>query len=724
MAEIVEIKQSLKNYLFWHESYLRFLNVFPPDTGFNWKPKVLDDAEKELLRTFINENKDPEFYTLQFTENTKNGERRTWTGHLFLSYGEAVAHQRAINGCQRKAFRLEIESILTTEIQKLSKDEILQSDAYLKSLLSRIESISRYSADEIESIGEDATIVWVFDDSEPWQFVLKGETLIPPLDMKKPFFGVLKKIYDEDGNIGILNTETHKIILPIRYKYIKMDGNFAEVSETAQASFDYRELTCDIIDRRNGRKINGPGEVVLQRSLNNYMYIVREKNNRLRFKKMKFDFEVLSGEEDRRAYFIGEECYDDLLPFNRGIAAVKRGDLWGYIHDDGEMIIEPQFLQGQFFFTDKLCAIVRHIESPSCEMVIDYKGRTVIEPRYPQIEYYKDDLFFIRQGRSDSKENRWALFRNDKVVIDFIPIKNDFEEELKDALEKRNSELVEKRYSLPLKDYTSLFLSFSSERDLMLAGLWRHPVIVKTDLGIYEDVIADKTNGTIGWQYPVSSNLYDFKAELPVTFRKKDGDYVSLGLPYDALELSKEDIREQSHFFDNFTMIKKTVKCLFGNRKHDDSDDLSGCYLSISKNVRETGFEGENYDIHFVNNTRKKLAVKWRTGAWSGMTHTTESTGLVKKLNSGQTYLLEGIDSGGFDFNIWYKFYVRPLASNDETALSFFIIKGLPFEKEVWEYDSVVKKQSIRIASNLSIEESERLENDSKEEPKKLWAGK
>jgi hypothetical protein len=73
----------------------------------------------------------------------------------------------------------------------------------------------------------------------------------------------------------------------------------------------------------------------------------------------------------------------------------------------------------------------------------------------------------------------------------------------------------------------------------MFARIWGARVRVRV-CGIierYQEFLSDPTQGTIGWYYPVSGDIFDFEVELPAVFEKIDGGNVSLGINYEDLEL-------------------------------------------------------------------------------------------------------------------------------------------------------------------------------------------
>ncbi|MDD5387488.1 MAG: hypothetical protein PHQ22_09885 [Sulfuricurvum sp.] len=53
----------------------------------------------------------------------------------------------------------------------------------------------------------------------------------------------------------------------------------------------------------------------------------------------------------------------------------------------------------------------------------------------------------------------------------------------------------------------------------------------------YREFLTNPTQGHIGWEYPVSGDIFDFEVELPVVFEKIDGGSVSLEIRFEDLKL-------------------------------------------------------------------------------------------------------------------------------------------------------------------------------------------
>jgi len=91
-----------------------------------------------------------------------------------------------------------------------------------------------------------------------------------------------------------------------------------------------------------------------------------------------------------------------------------------------------------------------------------------------------------------------------------------------------------------LKDYLRLFKTPHTQSDLAEMGLWYAKVAVMKVPQGFEERLEDSGRGTVSWEYPVSGDIFDMSIELPVTFKKKDGDYVTLGISPEYLILEAE----------------------------------------------------------------------------------------------------------------------------------------------------------------------------------------
>jgi hypothetical protein len=103
--------------------------------------------------------------------------------------------------------------------------------------------------------------------------------------------------------------------------------------------------------------------------------------------------------------------FDDVAPFQEGLAAVKIGDKWGFIDTEGRQVIRPQF-EKAFSFNEA----VAMAESKDGSVIIDKTGK-VISSGFDYPIFYA-----ISEGRIPASENDkdGYLDLQGKVAIPFV----------------------------------------------------------------------------------------------------------------------------------------------------------------------------------------------------------------------------------------------------------------------------------------------------------------
>ncbi len=109
---------------------------------------------------------------------------------------------------------------------------------------------------------------------------------------------------------------------------------------------------------------------------------------------------------------IVDENYDSINIFHCGLVAVKVGDLWGYVNNQGELVIEPQFERADEF-TSIGYARVRVNGKYG---FIDLNGKYICEPKYDYAEDFSEyGLAAVRVGSKMGYINTKG-----KLVIDAV----------------------------------------------------------------------------------------------------------------------------------------------------------------------------------------------------------------------------------------------------------------------------------------------------------------
>ena len=93
---------------------------------------------------------------------------------------------------------------------------------------------------------------------------------------------------------------------------------------------------------------------------------------------------------------------------------------------------------------------------------------------------------------------------------------------------------------IELKDYMMLLPKQVTKNDLIKAKLWGATVAIVKVPSNFEDIIEDSSNGTIEYDQACSADIFDMTIELPVNFKKTNGEYVSLGIKFEDIILDKK----------------------------------------------------------------------------------------------------------------------------------------------------------------------------------------
>lgn len=480
-------KEILEKYMFWFEENKR---IYENETIF------------EILRT----NTDLEFYTLEFIQSSKKNRIKKWLGHIFLTIEEAQAYQAFVSKTKSRNFDKNVDFKVTTRIIKLDVNDVMENDEHLRRLSNRIEKITPYNKSDIENIDENSSLVWFFKSGN-YHFITKQNNIKIPENFNYfEGFTPIEIVVNSNNKLGLYHKKKKEFVLPCEYKYINIQSNYAEASKKEINSFDSKENICSIYNLETKEEI--------------------EKNA------IKYSLGVLYGEflvlkDDKIAYknehgYISK-FYDDISDFWNSMASFKENELWGFIDKNGNEVIKANFLDYSYFNFGY--SVVRHKDSPNCKMLIDKEGKVLIDSIYIGIEHYKDDLFFVK-----NEQNEYAVFKKSQQLTEFIKTSDNYSDDLEKQLDLLISDYKKQKYDLPLKQYLDLFPNV----DLHELELFNHPVIVKEIPENYKDIVTCE-EAKIGWEYPCSKNMFDFKRELPVILKKHDGSNLSLGISFDKL---------------------------------------------------------------------------------------------------------------------------------------------------------------------------------------------
>lgn len=140
-----------------------------------------------------------------------------------------------------------------------------------------------------------------------------------------------------------------------------------------------------------------------------------------------------------------------------------------------------------------------------------------------------------------------------------------------------------------LKDIVKIF-SIKTRYDLEELGLWGEEVAVSQISNQYKDIIEDSDTGTIMWNHYCSADIYDMSIELPINFKKKNGDYISLGIKPHYLYLEDRSVLRKAQ-----DVLRKDIDESYKELKNEHQDENVPNYLKI---------KNEQFDnVDFINNT-------------------------------------------------------------------------------------------------------------------------
>jgi hypothetical protein len=513
--------------------------------------------------------KNMDFYHVECSKD-----ERQWKSGIFLSLGEATAYEAHLTHkkyIKKNTFIL--ESQIKTKIISINFEDIIFDDELLDDFISRIKYLVPYDKVELENMPEDMKDIQTFWNFEHhleshYIFYKNGEFLFSTHEDAELYSSIdygENVVIDDNGQFGLIRNKTKllggepefEIVFECEYYYIECDDSLAQMQKEYIQTDDYKSYFFDIVD-------TDTKEVYSTKSLCNSL----DSDNFLSIDENGFfEYNYLSEEKK----IIKSKKYKQIInPIRYALkpSLDNKANLWGYINNKCEEIISPKF-KNYGFFNDGFAVIKEDNKS----FVIDELGDIVIASEYDEIVHYEYELFFVRD------DTKWAVFKKDKIYIDFFNEKDELEnikkennlkdDELLEFLNRKyfrssggyfasteneifillRLKILEKKYNLQkqkydtsLEKYIQLFDTFTSQKDLSEAGLLGMEVIV-SDCEIttkYKDIIKDKSKGTIGWEYPSSAGMFDMKKELPVQFIKKDGNILTLGIEKKYLKLKNK----------------------------------------------------------------------------------------------------------------------------------------------------------------------------------------
>lgn len=557
------LKELIYKYSIFYEIYQKAREKYAYD-----KENITIYCKELILKEDI-QSKDYKFHLLLLSKKD-----RTWQSSICFSKSEINAYQTYYthHRYNTKRSSLNLEEKIKASKKEVDLKEILADEKLFSSFVNRLSSLVPYDKDDVEKISDDlkVKILWNFKNYDEPSYIYLNENdflYSTHKDAKIPSnldYGYTTLI-DECGKYGIIRNKTKlftakaefEVVFDFKYYYLNMESSLVEVQkEEPKVSDDFKDYLCEIVDL-DTKEVYTKNDALCN-SLDYDNFIKIDKNDLLEYIKI---------DDKTKEIRISKKYSYIINPIHYAPKAVqdKTTKLWGYINKECTEIISPRF-KNYGFFNDGFAVI----EENNKKSLINLKGDILIKEK-DDICSYEDELFFVKD------DEKYAVFKKDKIYIDFIDLnskineikkQNNLNDEeliihlqeeycrrtfyftgeenpfyilLRIMIKNKKADLQKQMYNLPLKEYIALFDTFTSQKSLSEARLLGRSVCVK-DCEIiqrYNDVINDTTNAVIGCEYPSSAGMFALDIELPLVFTKKDGESLSLGVRFEYLELIK-----------------------------------------------------------------------------------------------------------------------------------------------------------------------------------------
>lgn len=462
--------------------------------------------------------------------------------YLCLSEAEARMIQGEVQGPKRKVARLYFSSFINVRHETLPLGELLAAPEGQSLLYERLRAWMPYTPDDYARAN---SLCLMLDEARIRHFLYRDGVLLPPADPQQNLprdmrFDQPMQVWSAAGLSGLIDAEG-RFLLPCRYGYLSSPSyGLIEASPAFRAPvtlpidhFDFLRYTCDVIEYETGRQVNPPGLDALQGSQgvgDTFVAVPADLD----------PAQPRMGFMNREGQWLGRADWRDVLLDNEFHAAVQCPDtgLWGFIDRHGELAIPPRFSLGGHF--NNGVAIVPLPESQAVAgarwLLIDTQGRQLAGP-WHDIEHDRGATFLVQDG-----EGRWGLIHRDGTLLvepqafDAAIGEDERIARLREGFRQRRQQAAARLYRQPLAEVAGT-LDLNGQRDFMEYGLWGRAVHVRRLPEHWQAVFGATTQGRIGWEYPVSASLFNFKIEAPVVLDHPGDAPLTLGIAWGDLEL-------------------------------------------------------------------------------------------------------------------------------------------------------------------------------------------
>lgn len=461
--------------------------------------------------------------------------------HILLWLGEVRAAERHI---KTPSPVLQKIPRAVTDTSPISLRAVMADINLFEGLLERLKSLLLYDPAPLPAYPE---WIWSFSGGEHSNLLIDNGRLVPPpgWEMKDGRFDKLAadqgctRIIDGNGRMGLL-TDTGEVAIPCTFTYLSRPryGDHLACEASADTMPGQWE-PCDMVDAL-GRRLNPSDIKISAGTLWNDMAMVHPGDN------------GLTGFMTSKGELLGNRRWKDVRKFSEYLAAVQdpESGQWGYINDDGAVVIEPRYTKAQCF--DRGHAVVAIPDSSGLFGLIDRNGTMVVSPVWRRIDWFLGKYYTVTDA-----EDAFGLIdnRGDIVIEPFYPSceedaeidaakgtirKHPFVRVLGQRLRETVAAIEPNGSLAPL---TGLFSpSWAKDIELLAAGLWGRRVELIADYRTEHmgTPIEAGSTGSISWHYPVTGNIFDLSAEAPVR-ALRNMPHGSIGIPWELLRFASVD---------------------------------------------------------------------------------------------------------------------------------------------------------------------------------------
>jgi len=243
---------------------------------------------------------------------------------------------------------------------------------------------------------------------------------------------------------------------------------------------------------------------------------------------------------------LGDIAWKAVRKFRRHYGRVQcpNSEYWGYLDENGQLAIQPQFTHVGDFNDGK--AFARDVNGLAG--IINRQGQYVIAPQWHDIDPFEDRFWLVENQQGEIG----VLDESAQVVVEFRPkvtqlqpghqfwLSCRIDENQLAALKAAISNTLTAQWDLLLQGQTQLGImqgklqNGEGAKALARAGLWGQTVRLLAD--IPKRGLSKGATGRIGWDYPNTAANYDLSVECPVRDLVADRQY-DVGIAWKYLEL-------------------------------------------------------------------------------------------------------------------------------------------------------------------------------------------